>query len=225
MRSGIVCVSMLALALAAGSAQAQSQPDVAFNIGVTSDYVFRGFSQTNEEPAIQGGVDASFGSFYAGAWASNVDFGDDTDAELDIYGGYLFDVAGFDVDVGVIGYHYIGAPNFTDYNLVEFKAAVSRSIDRVSFGASVYYSPDFFGVDEQATYVEGNLGFAVTHRFSVTGAYGKQYLDVGDDYSTWNVGGELALTDSLSLDVRYHEADVDGPLSDGRVTATLGFGF
>lgn len=225
MRSGIVCVSMLTLALAAGSAQAQSQPDVAFNIGVTSDYVFRGFSQTNEEPAIQGGVDASFGSFYAGAWASNVDFGDDTDAELDIYGGYLFDVAGFDVDVGVIGYHYIGAPNFTDYDLVEFKAEVSRSIDRVSFGASVYYSPDFFGVDEQATYVEGNLGFVVTNRFSVTGAYGKQYLDVGDDYSTWNVGGELALTDSLSLDVRYHDADVDGPLSDGRVTATLGFGF
>lgn len=225
MRSGIVCVSMLALALAAGSAQAQTQPEVSFNIGVTSDYVFRGFSQTNEEPAIQGGVDASFGSFYAGAWASTVDFGDDTDAELDIYGGYLFDVAGFDFDVGVIGYHYVGAPNFTDYDLVEFKATVARSIDRVSFGAGVYYSPDFFGADEQATYVEGNLGFAVTDRFSVSGAYGKQYLDVSDDYSTWNVGGELALTNSLSLDVRYHDTDVDGPLSEGRVTATLGFGF
>jgi len=220
---------MLALALAAGSAQAQTlartQPEVSFNIGVTSDYVFRGFSQTSEEPAIQGGVDASFGSFYAGAWASTVDFGDDTDAEFDIYGGYLFDVAGFDFDVGVIGYHYIGAPNFTDYDLVEFKATVSRSIDRVSFGAGVYYSPDFFGADKQATYVEGSVGFAFTDRFSLSGAYGKQYLDISDDYSTWNVGGELALTDSLSLDVRYHDTDVDGSLSEGRVTATLGFGF
>jgi len=220
---------MLALALAAGSAQAQTlartQPEVSFNIGVTSDYVFRGFSQTSEEPAIQGGVDASFGSFYAGAWASTVDFGDDTDAEFDIYGGYLFDVAGFDFDVGVIGYHYIGAPNFTDYDLVEFKATVSRSIDRVSFGAGVYYSPDFFCADKQATYVEGSVGFAFTDRFSLSGAYGKQYLDISDDYSTWNVGGELALTDSLSLDVRYHDTDVDGSLSEGRVTATLGFGF
>lgn len=58
----------------AAPASAQSDIDVAFNAGVVSDYVFRGFSQTAEDPAIQGGVDLTAGSFYAGAWASNVDF-------------------------------------------------------------------------------------------------------------------------------------------------------
>lgn len=224
MKVGIACVSVVALAVMAGAAQAQSS-DVSFNIGVTTDYVFRGVSQTDEKVAIQGGVDASFGSFYVGAWASNVDFGDDTDAELDLYGGYLFDAAGYDFDVGVIGYHYVNAPDGADYDLVEFKAAVSRSIDRFSAGAAVYYSPDFFGVDEEATYIEGNVGYDVTDRFAVTAAVGKQFLDVSSDYTTWNLGGEFAVTDKLSLDVRYHDSHVDGPLGEERFTASLGFAF
>ncbi len=224
MKVGIACASALALLMAAGAAQAQS-PALSFNVGVTSDYVFRGVSQTDEEPAIQGGVDASFGSFYVGAWASNVDFGDDTDAELDIYGGYLFDAGGFDFDVGVISYNYINAPSGSDYDLVEFKAAVSRSIDRFSLGGAVYYSPDFFGADEEATYVEGNAGYDVTDTFAVTAAVGKQFLDVSPDYTTWNVGGELALTDKVSLDLRYHDSHVDGPLGEERFTATLGYAF
>ena len=74
---------MAALAVAAGlvslaaPASAQTDVDVAFNVGVVSDYVFRGASQTDEEPAIQGGVDITAGSFYAGVWGSNVDFFDD----------------------------------------------------------------------------------------------------------------------------------------------------
>lgn len=226
MKVGIACVSAMAMALAlvAGAAQAQS-PEVSFNIGVTSDYVFRGVSQTDEEPALQGGVDASFGSFYVGAWASNVDFGDDTDVELDIYGGYLFDAGGFDFDVGVISYTYLNAPDGADYDLVEFKAAVSRSIDRLSAGAAVYYSPDFFGVDEEATYIEANAGYDVTDKLAITGAVGKQFLDVSSDYTTWNLGGEYAVTDKVSLDVRYHDSHVDGPLGEERFTATLGFAF
>ena len=74
-------------------ASAQSDVKVAWNVGVVSDYIFRGFSQTGEDPAIQGGVDLTSGSFYAGAWASNVDFGDDTDAEIDVYGGYRTEAA------------------------------------------------------------------------------------------------------------------------------------
>ena len=82
MRLALACASLLALTVGAGAAQAQTAPEVAFNIGVVSDYVFRGASQTDEEPALQGGVDVTVGSFYAGAWASTVDFGDNTDAEI-----------------------------------------------------------------------------------------------------------------------------------------------
>lgn len=224
MKVGIACVSALALALFAGAAQAQS-PEVSFNIGATTDYVFRGVSQTDGEAALQGGVDVSFGSFYVGAWASIVDFGDDTDAELDVYGGYLFDAGGFDFDVGVISYTYLNAPDGADYDLVEFKAAVSRSIDRWSVGAAAYYSPDFFGVDEEATYIEANAGYEASDVLSLSGAVGKQFLDVGADYTTWNFGGELAIAEFATLDLRYHDSHVDGPLGEQRFTATLGFAF
>ncbi|MFC5344597.1 TorF family putative porin [Brevundimonas staleyi] len=217
----------LAAALAtltfAGAASAQDT-QFAFNASVTSDYVFRGASQSDEGLALQGGVDMSVGSFYAGAWASSVDFGDSTDAEIDLYGGYRTEAAGFALDFGVVGYTYVDAPSIPNagYGFVEFKAAASRAIGPVTAGAAVYYSPDFFGVDDEATYVEGNVAFTPADKWSVSAALGKQFLDFSDDYVTWNVGVGYALTDNLSVDVRYHDTDVDNaPLYDGRVAATL----
>jgi uncharacterized protein (TIGR02001 family) len=215
----------MAVLLTAGAASAQDSPEVAWNLGVTNDYVFRGYTQTSEDPAIFGGVDVTVGSFYAGAWASNVDFGDDTDAEFDIYGGYRTEVSGFAVDVGVVGYLYVSQPAGVDYDYVEFKAAASRAIGPLTLGAAVYWSPDFFGADEEATYVEANAAFSPANRWTVSGAVGHQALDVNADYATWNAGVAYALSDNVAIDVRYHDTDVTGPLSDDRVIGTLKFLF
>ena len=210
----------------AAPASAQSDVDIAWNVGVVSDYVFRGFSQTGEDPAIQGGVDLTSGSFYAGAWASNVDFGDDTDAEVDLYGGYRTEAGGFALDFGVIGYLYVGEPDGADYNYAEFKAAASRAVGPATFGAAVYYSPDFFGIDDEATYAEVNAGFSPAPKWTVSGALGKQWLDVSDDYTTWNVGVGYALTDNVGVDVRYHDTDVDGvPGAEDRIVGAVKLAF
>ncbi|MDP3081740.1 MAG: TorF family putative porin [Brevundimonas sp.] len=225
MRTAFACAAAVALLLTAGAASAQDSPDVAWNLGVTSDYVFRGYSQTSEDPAIFGGVDVTVGSFYAGAWASNVDFGDDTDAEFDIYGGYRTEVSGFAVDVGVVGYLYVSQPGGADYDYVEFKAAASRAFGPVTLGAAVYWSPDFFGADEDATYVEANAAFSPAAKWTVSGAVGHQALDVNADYATWNAGVAYAFSDNVAIDVRYHDTDETGPLSDDRVVAGLKFLF
>src|SRR6476659_1523036 len=69
------------------------------NVALTTDYVFRGFSQSADGPAVQGGFDATCGMFYAGVWASSLDWGTiatpgpDTNAaniEMDWYGGVKF---------------------------------------------------------------------------------------------------------------------------------------
>ena len=99
------CASALAM-LVAGTAQAA--PEVAFNIGVVSDYVFRGASQTDGGPALQGGVDLDMAGFYVGGWGSNIDFGDGSDAEIDLYGGYRTEVAGYALDLGAGSYFYVG---------------------------------------------------------------------------------------------------------------------
>ncbi len=221
---GTAAAAALALGLTGLAAPASAQDaKVAFNVGVTSDYIFRGYSQTNEDPAIQGGVDLTAGSFYAGAWASNVDFGDDTDAEVDVYGGYRTEAAGFALDFGVIGYLYAGEPQGADYNYAEFKAAASRAVGPATFGAAVYYSPDFFGAaDKEATYAEVNAAFSPAPKWTISGAVGQQWLDVSDDYLTWNAGIGYALTENLSADARYYDTDVDGvPAAEDRFVVGL----
>ena len=224
MRIYLASAAAAALLLAAGAASAQSA-EVSVNATVTSDYVFRGFSQTNEDPAFQLGADLTAGAFYAGAWASNVDFGDDTKAEFDVYGGVRGETAGYDWDLGLVGYFYAAAPSGADYDYVEVKATASRAIGPATLGLAVYYSPDFFGVDERATYVELNGEWAMTDKVSLSGAVGEQYLDVNDDYATWNIGVGYALNDALGLDLRYHDTDVAGALSEQRFVASLSLGF
>lgn len=97
------------------SFSAVAQAELTANVGVTSNYVFRGETQTDDDPAIQGGVDfAHEAGLYLGAWASNVDFpGANADGlEVDLYFGFKFDL-GNDaaIDVGYIAYEY------TDNNL------------------------------------------------------------------------------------------------------------
>ncbi len=228
MRTTFACASFLGLALLAGGASAQSaepELDASFNVALTSDYMYRGFSQTDRGPALQVGVDLAAGGYYVGAWASTVDFGDGTDAEFNLYGGYTTSAGGYDLDFGLLGVAYAGAPDRADYNFIEAQASVSRTIDNITVGVAVAYSPDFYGVDDHSTYLEANLEVAAHPRLTLSGAVGHQWLDVSGDYVTWNVGATYALTDFLSADLRYHDTDVRSPLSDGRFALTLGAAF
>ncbi|GAC1532737.1 MAG: TorF family putative porin [Ramlibacter sp.] len=107
----VLCGTVLAQAKA-------PEPDytLAYNVGAVTDYRFRGIAQTSKKPAIQGGVDFTHKSgVYLGAWASNVrwvkDFNGATKGgyELDLYGGYKFEVMkDLGADIGFITYRYPG---------------------------------------------------------------------------------------------------------------------
>ncbi len=124
-RSATVAAAFFAsTAFAQTPAPAQAAPaapasPLSFNVGVVSDYIFRGVSQTHGRPAIQGGVDYLHSSgFYVSAWASSIswvrDFlggnGLDGRVEVDIYGGFKNSFGGgdFTYDVGYITYNYPG---------------------------------------------------------------------------------------------------------------------
>jgi uncharacterized protein (TIGR02001 family) len=198
--------------------------DVSANVALTSDYVFRGVSQTQEDPAISAGVDLTKNGFYVGGWASNVDFGDNTDAEVDLYAGYRPEVAGYALDFGVIGYLYAGQPDGADYDYVELKAAASRAVGPATLGAAVYYSPDFFGASEdEATYAEINGAVSPADKWTISGAVGRQWVSSDQDYTTWNLGAAYQLTDTLAVDLRYHDTDQHdfGDIYGARAVATL----
>ena len=192
-----------------GAAMAQ-ELKLSYNVGVTSDYVFRGVSQTMEDPAVQGGVDLTYGVGYAGVWASNVDFGaDDPSAEIDLYAGVRPTVGDTSLDFGVLYYGYSKDKGLTpgSYSYVEVKAAASRTFGPATLGAAVYYSPEFPGKTGSATYFEGNAAVPIAKKLTLSGALGRQTIKSATDYTTWNVGVSYALTDHLSADLRYHDTD------------------
>lgn len=92
------------------------------NVGATTNYVFRGESQTDDGPAVQGGIDWIHKiGLYAGAWASNVENrrGDDG-FEIDLYAGFNFDLGNtMGIDVGAIAYEYTDN-NFDDAQEIYF---------------------------------------------------------------------------------------------------------
>jgi len=102
----LIATSVLA-ASAVTSSVAMAESAFTANIGVTSNYMWRSLSQTNEQSAISGGLDYDFGNgFYVGTWASNVSWTDPIGYELDLYGGYGFDLGATSWDVGYIYYGY-----------------------------------------------------------------------------------------------------------------------
>jgi len=105
------------MAFADGAAPPASPATFTGNIGVFSQYVFRGLTQTNEEPAYQGGFDFTYNfgpaTFYLGTWGSNINWllesgQEDSSLEMDLYGGIRgnFGASDFTYDVGYLYYYY-----------------------------------------------------------------------------------------------------------------------
>ena len=215
-----------AMATSAGAQEDEAAGiDLSWNVGVATDYVFRGFTQTMGDPQVFGGLDVTSGIFYAGVWASNVDFGDETDAEVDLYAGVTPTLGPIEANFGVLYYGYVNAPSDSEYGYWEAKAAGSVPVGPATVGAAVYYSPEFFAETGEAWYEEVNASFSPTDKISVSGAFGHQDVELAGDYNTWNLGAGVAITDIISIDVRYHDTDLDDAICedicDERVVLTL----
>jgi len=208
-----------ALALALGTAAAaQDQPplgEVTANVGFFTDYIFRGVSQTDQEPAVQGGFDWSHEAGpYVGVWGSNVDFddGDEAHIEIDYYGGYANSIDNFSYDVGVIYYSYPGADDDLDFDYFEVAASVGYDLGVVSASVGFNYSPDFFGGSDDAYFYYGTLAVPLPYGFGLDGHFGHQDIEDNvtfglEDYNEWNIGLTYALW-GFDLDIRYHDTDL-----------------
>jgi uncharacterized protein (TIGR02001 family) len=198
------------------------------NVGLTTDYVFRGISQSNENAAVQCGVDLTCGRFYGGVWGSSI-WDPDGVAEVDIYGGYKFGAGPVTLDVGFIYYTYPGASLFS--NTLELKVGASGEVWKGgTLGGTVYYAPD-----PDVTTLEGTFTQLLPKvgMFSptVSAAYGNvRANDHDDSYNYWNVGLTLGFMEKWSVDVRYWDTDLDGCTSgvfscDSRVVGTVKYTF
>ncbi len=118
MKKTVLALTLAALAVPA-FAQDKKAPEpeltISGNFGLFSDYRFRGISQSDKKPAAQGGFDLVHkNGFYLGTWSSSVnsEFAVSTSGlELDVYGGYKFNVGDLGIDIGNLYYYYPGLPS------------------------------------------------------------------------------------------------------------------
>ncbi len=164
------------LALASGGAMAQAKPaepdyTLAFNVGATTDYRFRGISQSRLDPAVFGGVDFGHKSgFYLGAWASSIkwikDGGGSANAEFDLYGGYKGSMGDIGYDLGALAYVYPSHNLATSPNTAELYGALT-------FGP-----------------VTAKYSHAVTNTFGWVKSKNSGYLDLS---ASFDLGGGFSL--------------------------------
>ena len=216
------------------------------NVALTTDYMFRGISQTLNDPALQGGFDLTYNIFYAGIWASNVDFGSAlnlagnpqtlADLEIDYYAGLRPVWKGITFDMAGLYYTYPSAFDPAgEFDYFELKTAMAYTFaEKLTLSLSNYWSPDNFAETGDNDVLEFGAAYAFANKIwmftpTVSGIYGHQWGDENDggfDYNYWNAGLTLGFYDkpAFSIDVRYWDTDAEtvcGNFCDERVVGTL----
>ena len=211
-------------------AEEQSPHTITGNVGFFSQYIFRGLTQTDKDPAIQGGFDYSHASgFYLGTWASNISWLKDFNAysnggslEWDFYGGFknTFGKSDFGYDVGLLQYWYPGdaASGFNKANTTELYGALSWKW----LSAKYSYSLDSktFGVgDSRGTwYLDLSATYPVTDKFNLIAHWGKQKFQgetngVSNDsvasYEDWKIGASYTLPANFTIGAYFTGTDMN----------------
>lgn len=185
-----------------------SAGDVTGNVGLTTNYIFRGITQTDNGPAVSGGFDVEKEGFYGGIWASSVDFSDATTMELDFYGGYTFSAGDFDLDFGAIYYAYPDSPEYfgESQDFMELYFGAGRELGPVAVDVKFSWSDDFYAGTGEALYAEIGAAFELVEGITADARFGSSTFDdlAGADYEDWQVGvsGEAF---GVGWDVRYHD--------------------
>ena len=222
----------LALSNVALAQEEEAESPLSGNIALVSDYVFRGVSQTNEDPALQGGLTYSFDSgFYVGTWLSTVDFvdGDGADLEWDVFVGYATDLSDtWAMDLSFVRYVYPSVARGVDYDYNEVIAKFTYS-EWLSFTAGL--SNDVFNLDDFGAYYEVSGEWGLPAEFFLNAHVGYYGLDsaLGEDYLNYGVGVTRDVG-PVSFGLSWSDTNNDGEVLFGdnagsRVYGSVTFNF
>lgn len=189
-------------------------------MGATSDYIFRGISTNDEDPAFQPSINVGYGIFYAGAWGSNI-----TEPygpwETDFYTGIKPAWGPVTFDLGAVYYAYFGSD--TDLDYYELKAGASYSpFTNFTLTPVFWYTPDQDNYEETWT-IEGTAAYVLPacgiFTPTISGLVGYSEAPDGsaagfftggvNEYTYWNAGLALAV-EKFTFDFRYWDTDIEG---------------
>lgn len=239
----------VAIALLATSSVSLAEEDNSFwgitpsaSVALTTDYMWRGVSQSNNDPAIQGSFDLAHESgLYAGVWGSSVEFGDqNTSMELDVYAGFSRDIDfggalpfALTYDLGVLHYEYT-ASSAADFTELYFGGSISP-FENFNFSTYWYYGLKInHNRPGEYTDISADYTFFPDSAASFTvlahgGYYNQKDAALGDSYWDWKIGVAKDIA-GFNFEVAYFDTDNQGgggvyggsqSLNDGRVVATI----
>ena len=206
--------------------------ELSANVALTTDYVWRGYSQTDEEAAIQGGFDITHESgVYLGTWGSNVDFGEEEAAdrasmELDYYLGYANELpSGGTYDIGYIYYSYPGAGDNLNYDFDEFTLKLGYALNNTELSFGYAYAREFFADVDSAHHFELSASHDLGNGFGLEGHIGRQTFSdnelAGDDYTHYGLSLSHAWM-GVEVALAYSGTDVDDvDVADDRLVLTV----
>lgn len=193
-------LALLASAVVGSASVAHAQEDgpltLSGNASITSDYRFRGISQTQESVALQGGLDADYAlsetlSLYAGTWGSTGDKNTIGASEIDVYGGLSGTSGLANWSVGAIGYLYADA---SDLDYWEINGEFGMDIGPVQAAAGLFYAPkqDNLG-DEDGIYVYTKFSSAIPNSpVTLKASVGYEDNAFWNSKWDWSLGADLA---------------------------------
>jgi len=217
--AGIVCATAAHAAdqaenAAPAEAAGTSAFDLAVGVAFVSNYISQGATLTENKPAVQAYVEASYDMFYAGTWISNVRAEDVKDAEIDLYAGIRPSFGALSLDFGYVHYYYPKDPN----NYGELYAKGSYALTEQFSAGAAYYHDVFVDTDwlDLTASVNG-LPWDTSLSGKVGTDFGSQGFDT--DKIAWDLGISRTFAEVVTVDVRYHDSNYDS----GRVVAKLSF--
>jgi uncharacterized protein (TIGR02001 family) len=235
--TAILATSVL-LPFGASAAEKSKVPGAfSANVGLVSEYYFRGISQNDDAPALQGGFDYEISlakpvMAYVGVWGSNVDFNegagvDGASIEIDYSAGLKGNIgdSGVGWDVGFIYYSYPGAANNLNYDFIEAQAALSYDFGIAAITASINWSPENFGDSGTATYPKLAVDVPVGKTgLTLSGYVARQNIENNaafgsPDYTEYNVSVGYNLA-GFDMSVAYSDTSIS-PSGDGNEEAVF----
>ena len=193
--------------------------EVSGNIALTTDYKFRGISQSDSAPSVQGGFDIAFDNgAYIGTWGAAVDFDCAIDTcgglnggiELDYYAGFASDIS--DSGSFDIGYIYYDYPQ--DEGLLGDYGEIYGSLSFGDFGIGMNYSDEYWGETGKFTYTYATYSMALSESVALdllvgSGDYDEAgYLDGATEHMNWSVALSTS-AGGLDFAITYEDTDLD----------------
>jgi uncharacterized protein (TIGR02001 family) len=218
----------LSLQAAEGAMAAEPSYTISANVGVFSQYVFRGISYTQEKPAVQGGFDLAHESgLYIGIWGTNVsDLAlSNATGEIDVYGGYANTVGDFTYDVGFLQFIFPGGkydPSGESLNTLELYAGVTWKFLNVKYSHEV---TDYFGFNNKSFgtgqgdsdgshYIEANVNHEFMPGWVANLHVGHQKVKNYEDYNftDWKIGVTKNFEGGWQASLAYITTNADSAL-------------